>query len=179
MLRKRDLDRAAVRQERGGRLEPDQRRAERRALHLLDVIGVIETDRDDLARRDRQVDLEIAQRNNLAGEFEARASTVASGRGRRHRALRRKRASPLEMKPPKVRIGIASLAWTDAARQGAAVTNRRRFGSAVWRPPLLGLRRRFTSAPPPRNCGPSSAPKSRTGPVLRRTRMRWTIRHRD
>ena len=60
MFRKRDLDRAAVRQEGGGRLEPNQRRAQRRALHLLDVIGVIEADRDELARCDRQIDLEIA-----------------------------------------------------------------------------------------------------------------------
>ena len=60
MLGKRDLDRAFVRQERSRRLEPDQRRAERRPLHLRDVIGVIQANRDELARRDRQVDSQIA-----------------------------------------------------------------------------------------------------------------------
>ena len=60
MFGKRDLDRAAVRKERGRRLEPDQRRAERRALHLLNMIGVVQAHRDELARRDRQIDLEIA-----------------------------------------------------------------------------------------------------------------------
>ena len=59
MLRKRDLDRAAVGKERRGRLEPDQRRAERRALHLFNMIGVIEADRDELARRDRQIYLRL------------------------------------------------------------------------------------------------------------------------
>ena len=60
MFGKRDLDRAVVGQKRSRRLEPDQRRAERRAFHLRDVIGVIESDRDELARRDRHIDLQFA-----------------------------------------------------------------------------------------------------------------------
>ena len=52
MLGKGDLDRAAVRKERSGRLEPDQRRAERRPFHLGDVVGVIQADGDELARCD-------------------------------------------------------------------------------------------------------------------------------
>ena len=48
MFGKRNLDRAVVGQKRRRRLEPDERRAERRAFHLRDMIGVIETDGDEL-----------------------------------------------------------------------------------------------------------------------------------
>ena len=108
MLGKCDLDRAAVRKERGGRLEPNQRCAERRALHLLDVIGVVEANRDDLARRDRQIDLEIAQRQDPAVEFDPEPIRFRQDDGRNHRALRRRRIRSFDLKPPKVRMECES-----------------------------------------------------------------------
>ena len=59
MLGKRDLDRAVVREQRTGRFEPNQRRADLGPLHFLDMIAVIQADRDDLARRHREIDREF------------------------------------------------------------------------------------------------------------------------
>src|SRR5436190_24365587 len=71
MLRESDLDGAAMREKRGRRIEPDQRGAERCPLHLLDMIGVIKADRDELAGSDRQIDLKVAQRQDPFVEFHA------------------------------------------------------------------------------------------------------------
>ena len=72
MLGKRDLDRAFMREEGGRRLEPDQRRAQRRPLHLRDVIGVVQADGDELARDDWNVDLQIAEGDDFAREIEGK-----------------------------------------------------------------------------------------------------------
>ena len=69
MFGKRDLDRAVVRQKRARRLKPDQRSAERRPLHLRDVIGVIQSDCDEFRGRDRHIDLQTRERQYLAVEF--------------------------------------------------------------------------------------------------------------
>ena len=66
MFRVGDFNHALVRQKGSRRLQPDQRRAERSAFHLRDVVRIIQSDRDELARRDRQIDLRLAQRNDPA-----------------------------------------------------------------------------------------------------------------
>ena len=59
MLGKSDPDNAVVRKQRTRRFEPNERRADLGPLHFLDVIPVIQTDGDYLARRHRDVDREF------------------------------------------------------------------------------------------------------------------------
>ena len=66
MLRKCDFDRAAVRQKGAGRLEPNQRSAQRCSFHLRNVIGVIQTDCDQFGRRNRNIDLQVSEFPHIA-----------------------------------------------------------------------------------------------------------------
>src|SRR5205814_9555232 len=54
------------------RLEPDQRGAERRPFHFRDVIGIVQADRHELARRDWNVDLQFPQGNSRARKIEVK-----------------------------------------------------------------------------------------------------------
>ena len=66
MLGKRDFNRAAMRQQRAWRLEPDQRSAQRSPFHLRNVIGVIESDGDQFRGRNWKIDTNFCERQNLA-----------------------------------------------------------------------------------------------------------------
>jgi hypothetical protein len=59
VLGESDPNRAIVSEQRTRRLEPDERRADLGSLHFLDVIAVVQTDGDYLARRHRNVDREF------------------------------------------------------------------------------------------------------------------------
>src|SRR5207244_11709359 len=47
------------RQKRGRRAEPKQGRSERRWFHFGNVVGGVQPDRDELRRRDRQMDINL------------------------------------------------------------------------------------------------------------------------
>src|SRR5260370_13869722 len=65
MIGKRNFNSAAVRQQRAWRLEPDQRGTQRSPFHLRDVIGVIESDGDQLGWRDWKIDMKVCERQNF------------------------------------------------------------------------------------------------------------------
>src|SRR3954468_20123728 len=71
MIWEGDFDCALVSQQRTGCLEPDQRRPERRPFHFRDVVGIIQTDRDQLRWRHRHTDFNPIEFRRQTARFRA------------------------------------------------------------------------------------------------------------